>query len=505
MSGSKGGKRRGPERRFVPGNAGGEGRKREPGIDDLARIFKECDLVLPEEALQKFWTFHQLLRQRNEELDLTRIRGFESMVLKHYVDCALVPTLVDLPEPVLDIGTGAGFPGIPMKIVRPDLRVVLAESRGKKLAFLEEACQQLGLADVEIYAHKVAARFDLPVESVITRDLESMEKTLEKAAVFLERNGLVVFMKGPSADVEIQQALARWGEDFRLKQDLPYRLGRTKHQRRLIVFERVSEVHKELNTGSSGTRIVEVASAQNPKFKIWEKLLDSRGVRRYGLALVSGPKQVRELLAECREMCDAVLLRGMEEPAEDLPPDAAYFRLRPELFRRLDMFGAGSPLLVVRVPTMEKWLDRDWPVGCTLFVPFQDPGNVGAVLRSAAAFGVSRVVMLKEAAHPFHPRSLRAAGPAVFKAVFQEGPSIEDLNVTGADLVALGTSGQALPSFEFPEVFGLITGLEGPGLPERFRKASLTIPMEPGVESLNAAIATAIVLYHWKHGQPGRK
>ena len=76
---------------------------------------------------------------------------------------------------------------------------------------------------------------------------------------------------------------------------------------------------------------------------------------------------------------------------------------------------------------MPDWSDdAPWPDGCTLFIPFQDPENVGAVIRSAAAFGVARVVLLKEAAHPFHPRSSRAAGSALFQVPLYQGPSIRN-------------------------------------------------------------------------------
>ncbi len=140
-----------------------------------------------------------------------------------------------------------------------------------------------------------------------------------------------------------------------------------------------------------------------------------------------------------------------------------------------------------------------------MFVPFQDPENVGTLIRSAAAFGVARVVLLREAAHPFHPRSTRAAGPALFQAPLYQGPKLEDLNAANAPLIALDTTGPELSDAPFPERFGLVVGVEGPGLPAHLRQGERRrIAMQPGVESLNAATAAAIALYVWS-GQMTRR
>jgi len=166
----------------------------------------------------------------------------------------------------------------------------------------------------------------------------------------------------------------------------------------------------------------------------------------------------------------------------------------------LDTAGTHAPLLMVRTPEMPAWDDAAaWPEGCTLFVPFQDPENVGAVLRSAAAFGVPRVVLLREAAHPFHPKAARAAGTALFQVEMLRGPSIQDLASGHAPIIALDADGPDLNSVPWPDRFGLVPGVEGPGLPGVLRKGpKRRIPMAPGVESLNAAVATAVALYAWR-------
>ena len=151
---------------------------------------------------------------------------------------------------------------------------------------------------------------------------------------------------------------------------------------------------------------------------------------------------------------------------------------------------------------MPTWSDDEpWPPGCTLFIPFQDPENVGAVLRSAAAFGVARAVLLREAAHPFHPKAARAAGTALFQVPMLQGPSIRDLDPKQAPLIALDADGPDLDAEPWPDRFGLVPGMEGPGLPEALRRGpKRRIPMADGVESLNAAVATGVALYAWTRG-----
>ncbi len=157
-------------------------------------------------------------------------------------------------------------------------------------------------------------------------------------------------------------------------------------------------------------------------------------------------------------------------------------------------------MLLVDVPPFGEMSGLEGRKGPILLVPFQDPANVGAVVRSAAAFGIRTVVLLREAAVPFHPKGVRAGGTALFLADFFEGPSIREVCGTlPVPVVALSMEGESIGTFVFPRHFALLPGVEGPGLPGGIQPGHVVrIPMEPGVESLNAATAAAIALYEWK-------
>jgi len=174
-----------------------------------------------------------------------------------------------------------------------------------------------------------------------------------------------------------------------------------------------------------------------------------------------------------------------------------WYQLAPPLYETLDLFGTSYPIVLVKIEEVPKWTPSEGlSEGCTLFVPFQDPENVGAVIRSAVAFGAAEIVLLAEAANPFHPKSVRASGGAVFRANLLEGPSIQDLP-DDLPVVPLSKEGKRISDFKFPAKFGLLPGIEGPGLPDRFRKTAVSIPISRQVESLNAVVATAVALFVW--------
>jgi len=247
-------------------------------------------------------------------------------------------------------------------------------------------------------------------------------------------------------------------------------------------------------------KVKEINSRHNRDFQAFLKVLKGQGVKKQGLALFSGPKQVKEILTEFPEHCEGLIRRKKHKLPEDiLAPDLQTYLVSAELFREVDAFGTDHPVLVVRVPPFLTWDAGAASRGCILLIPFQDPSNVGAVIRSAAAFGVANLVVLKEAAHPFHYKSTRAGGSALFRVPMFEGPSIRELGRPAAPVITLSAGGEDIRYFRFPENFCLLPGLEGPGLPPALRHLkSLSLPMERGVESLNAALATGIALYEWQ-------
>ena len=308
-------------------------------------------------------------------------------------------------------------------------------------------------------------------------------------------------MKGPNCDQEIENALQRFSGSYELAQDIPYQIPHSPHRRRLVVFRRkIASVHEggpsqQLNRH----RIKIIKSESNPIFKNLKKLLGGRGVKKQARTLVCGTRLVTDVLQRYPQQCLAWISGGdRHPPPSNAPNDLQWVQLATDLFQTVDAFGTKQPILLFDVPTPEIWRPEvGLPSGCSLLVPFQDPENVGAVVRAAVAFDVNRIILLAESANPFHPKAVRASAGTVFSARLLQGPSLADIP-RDLPVIALASSGRPLAQARFPESFCLLTGMEGPGLPLHWQATAMAIPMAPGVESLNAAVATAVTLYEWR-------
>jgi len=259
-----------------------------------------------------------------------------------------------------------------------------------------------------------------------------------------------------------------------------------------------------------------IESASNAIFAGWRDLLLAKGIKKQGEFLVSGERAVRDVLDRraglvrslivCadRELPEA-LISEARDACEGNEPRFSVVSLARPLFEELDVAGTRAPILVVRTPEIPDARLQDSPEGLELLCALGDPANVGAVLRSAAAFGVSRVVLLKECASPFHPKAVRAASAATLSTPLFRGPSIRDLPTLATEgavhgpIVALDMDGKDLAAYEWPSSCRLLLGEEGQGVPSSSKFEFLSIPMQPGVESLNATIAASIALFSWKN------
>lgn len=486
------------------------------GSGQIRELFHRSGFDLTPRQLEQYTLYHGLLVKHNDDRDLTRLTSFEDIVIKHFIDSVYFTKLVRVPSPLLDIGTGAGFPGVPLAIMDPDLSLIMSEPRKKRVAFLETVIRELGLENTEVYPHMVTARSFFEVAGVVTRALEPIDDTLSRVAHFLPRGGRVLFMKGPDAEEDVRSLSAANTGAYVRAEDREYALPGTSHRRRIIVYEKTStatsrtySILKDLSS-TAGTAIT---SPDNASFRELKRLNESDGIRKSGRALVAGRKVVAELISgRAGSMRQMILTDGHSESDEamnaaigEFDGRGALLVLKKALFNELDLFNTKGPLLVVDVPDIGEW-DRAVGPGCTLLVPFQDPVNVGSAIRSAAGFGVREVVMLKEAAHPFHPKSVRASAGAVFAVRITRGPSLHELpSVLGAggpELIALDRGGKPLPGLAFPERFLLLPGIEGPGLPDELKARAVSIPLDDAIESLNAPVALSIALYEWRRYSP---
>ena len=203
------------------------GRRLEKGVAELG-------LALGGGGRNKLIQYLALLEKWNQIYNLTAIRGGEKMVTGHLLDClAVIPYMTG--TRVLDAGSGAGFPGIPLAVARPDIQVALLDSNHKKAAFLRQAVAELQLKNVTVVCERVETwnaveKFDC----IISRAFAEIAEFIALTRHLLAPGGVLAAMKGVYPFEEIE----RLPPDFRLRQVHAFAVPGLEAERHLVLIER---------------------------------------------------------------------------------------------------------------------------------------------------------------------------------------------------------------------------------------------------------------------------
>ena len=179
--------------------------------DKLYEKMKKINIDLSCEQLNKFKTYKNLLLEWNEKINLTSITEEDEIILKHFVDSLTIAKYINENDLIADIGTGAGFPGIPLKILKKDNKITLIDSLNKRINFLNKVIEECELNNVlaihsraEDIGHNMEYRGKYDV--VTSRAVAKLNVLLEYMMPLVKVGGRCICMKGPNIEDELEEA-----------------------------------------------------------------------------------------------------------------------------------------------------------------------------------------------------------------------------------------------------------------------------------------------------------
>lgn len=206
--------------------------------EEFIEAVKQLKIDLTEEKLEKLNKFYNLLIEWNKKINLTRIEKEDEVYLKHFYDSLTIAKVADLSEKktLCDIGTGAGFPGIVLKIVYPNLKITLIDSLQKRVNYLNEIIKDLGLDNIEAI-HVRGEDYNGQYDVVTSRAVANIEKLLGYTMHLVSPTGIFVAMKGDIEKELTPDVKKKIEKKYKIEKIEKFLLPKENSNRSLIVIK----------------------------------------------------------------------------------------------------------------------------------------------------------------------------------------------------------------------------------------------------------------------------
>lgn len=219
--------------------------------EEMEINLKALGLVLSDEQIKNFYDFMNLLIEKNKVMNLTGITEPKEVILKHFIDSLTALKYINENNTVIDVGTGAGFPGVPLKITKNSLEITLLDSLNKRINFLNEVIENTGLDNIRTI-HGRAEDFGRNIEYrekydvAISRAVAPLNILLEYMLPFVKVGGKCICMKGSNCDEEIENAknaIKKLGGEIE-KID-KFSLPNSDNNRTILIIKKVKKIDKQ--------------------------------------------------------------------------------------------------------------------------------------------------------------------------------------------------------------------------------------------------------------------